>query len=285
MFLGGAELCPSIACGGMWAPSRLRIMQKDFYLNERALAGYLEKDWFDHILTSNARKPSFEFAPFESSALYSNYHERLIDFLGTVLKKEDAVPQRMLEVGSSLGRTFFEVCRRIPSIETATLIEPSQNLFSTFEKIFTGGDVATASILKGNLSMDEVSINTRPIQAACSKVKTNTLNIPFQKIAEDLGHFDLVICSNVIDQCHDHLKLVEFLQRSTAPGGTLLLSCSYQWADKYIGNAPVIVKDINELFSANWKYMGETNLPFHVRIYERYWMTFLSHVVVYQRRE
>lgn len=258
-------------------------MQKDFYLNERSLAAYVEKDWFDHILTSGIRKPIFEFAPFESSTLYSNYHEQLIGFLATVLKRESVSPRRMIEVGSSLGRTFFEVCGRVKSVESATLIEPSLNLFSLFQKIFSGDSVATVSILKGNLETNEVQLNTQPIRDTCSGVKISALNLPFQKIEQDLGQFDLVICSNVIDQCEDHLKLVEFLQRSVAPGGTLLLSCTYQWQDKYIGNAPALpVKDINGLFSARWKFLGETNLPFHLRIYERHWMTFLSHAVIYQ---
>lgn len=256
-------------------------MQKDFYLNERSLAGYLEKDWFDHILASKRPSSLFEFAPFEPQTLYSNYHEQLIGFLAAALKKETAAPKRMLEVGSSLGRTFFEVCSRIPSIESATLVEPSQNLFSLFNQIFTGDGVANVAMLKGNLAMQEVQLNTRPIQDACARVKVTSLNMPFQKIDQDLGLFDLVICSNVIDQCTDHLELVEFLKRSTAPGGTMLLSCTYQWNNKYIGNASEVIKDINELFSADWNFVGETNLPFQFRVYERYWMTFLSHAVIY----
>lgn len=260
-------------------------MQKDFYLNDRALCGYLEKDWFDHILASNARKPVFEFAPFDPDLLYSNYHERLIAFLAAALKKEGAAPRRLLEVGSSLGRTFFETCCRIPSVEAATLIEPSQNLHALFKKLFASDGVPTVSILKGNLETDEVLLDTQPIRGPCAGVEITSLNLPFQKIASDLGQFDLTICSNVIDQCADHMQLVDFLQRSVAPGGTLLLTCTYQWNDKYIGNAPIKIKDINQLFDARWKPIGETNLPFQVRVYERYWMSFLSHAVAYQLRE
>lgn len=260
-------------------------MQKDFYLHERALAGYLEKDWFDHILASNRGKPFFEFAPFDPGTLYSNYHERLAEFLAGHLRRENAFPKRMLEVGSSLGRTFFEVCSRVSSVESATLVEPSQNLFSLFEKIFAGEEFAASSILKGNLAMNEIRFDTRPVREACARVKTSTLNKPFQNLDQDLGQFDLVICSNVIDQCEDPQQLVDFLQRSTVPGGTLVLSCTYQWDDKYIGNAPTkVIHDINELFPAQWKSLGETNLPFQIRVYERYWMTFLSHAVIYRRQ-
>lgn len=276
-------------------------MQKDFYLNDRSLAGYVEKDWFDHILTSNKRKPMFEFAPFEARTRYSNYHEQLVEFLASALSREGSQPRRMLEVGSALGRTLFEVGKRIEFVRSATLIEPSLNLFSVFKRIFEreveGGVVrkpadegageveglTTVSILKGNLELDEVLFDMRPIQAACSKIDISSFNLPFQKMTQDLGLFDLVICSNVIDQCEDHFQLVEFLQRSTAPGGILVLSCTYQWQDKYIGNAPVKIKDINELFSAEWKLLGETNLPFEIRTSERHWMGFLSHAVIYQR--
>jgi SAM-dependent methyltransferase len=257
-------------------------MQKDFYLNERTLAAYLEKDWFDQILLSDPYKPAFMFAPFGAQTLYCDYHERLVEFLALALQKANAQPRSLLEVGASLGRTFFEVCKRIKSVESATLIEPSQNLFSTFSQIFEGDKVARLSILKGNLEMAEVSLDTSSIRAACSAVQVSRLNTSFQKIDPDLGKFDLVICSNVIDQCQDHLQLAEFLRTSTAPGGVLLLSCTYQWSDKYIGNAPVLIKDINDLFNARWNFLGEINLPFQVRVYERHWMTFLSHTVAYQ---
>jgi SAM-dependent methyltransferase len=257
-------------------------MEKDFYLNERALAGYLEKDWFDHIQRSDARKPAFAFAPFDSTALYSDHHERLVEFLVSSLHKAQVKPRGLLEVGASLGRTFYEVCKQIKSIESATLVEPSQNLFSLFAKIFEGDDLVKLSILKGNLELEEVALNTRPIKAACSLVKVLRLNSPFQKLNQDLGKFDLVICANVIDQCRDHLQLVDFLKKSVAPGGVLLLSCTYQWNDKYIGNAPEPIKDINGLFNSQWSFLNETNLPFQIRVNERYWMTFLSHVVAYR---
>jgi len=260
-------------------------MQKDFYLNERTLAGYVEKDWFDHILRDNSRKPTFTFAPFDPKTLCCDHHERMAEFLAEALKKCEVHPKRMLEVGSSQGRTFYEICKKIKSMEFATLVEPSLNLYSIFSKIFYGEDLARISILKGNLEQDEVVLNTIPIKEACSRVTVEHLNKRFQDLESFPGKFDLTICANVIDQCTDHLQLVELLKKSTAPDGVLLLSCTYQWNDKYIGNAPELVRDINQLFDSSWTFISETNLPFQVRVYERYWMTFLSHVVVYRHHE
>jgi SAM-dependent methyltransferase len=258
-------------------------MSADFYLHDRALAGYIEKDWYDHILKSDPRRPAFEFAPFQQDQLYSDYHERLIQFLLAATHKTEFKPRQLLEVGSSLGRTFYEVCSQIKSLKSATLIEPSELLYAEFGKIFEGGDSARVSVLKGNLHLQEVQLATAPIKAACAGVDVVRINKPFQKIDIDLGKFDLVICSNVIDQCTDHLELVDFLKRSASPSGIVLLSCTYQWSDKYIGNASDPVKDINDLFDSRWTFLGETNLQFRLRVYERYWMSFLSHVVAYQK--
>jgi SAM-dependent methyltransferase len=260
-------------------------MQKDFYLHERGLCAYLEKDWFDHILKSDPYKPKFEFAPFEPSELYSPYHERSTEFLAAALKKAGVEPNSMLEIGSSLGRGFYEICKALKSVKSATLIEPSQNLFSTFHKIFNGETITPLSILKGNLGTAEVVLDTSSIRAACSEVEVSAIQKSFQELGPDFGKFDLVVCSNVIDQCRDHIELAEFVKRSTKPGGALLLSCTYQWSEKWIGNAPIKINDINEVFDSSWKCLGETNIPFQVRVHERHWMRFLSHNVVYQALE
>lgn len=253
-------------------------MSKDFYLNDRALSAYLEKDWADQFSVQ------FTFAPFDPIDLYSDYHERLIDFLVTELKKNEIAPKSMFEVGSALGRTYYECCRKIDSLSSATLVEPSENLSSSFNKIFSGEESKTFTILKGNIQTQEVSFNTKPIQAACARVQMQSICTPFQKLPAGMTPADLVVCSNVMDQCHNHLELIDLLKKATATGGVLLLSCTYQWQEKYIGNAVEQIQDINGLFGGGgWTFLNQTNIPFRVRVYERYWMTFLSHVVAYRR--
>jgi hypothetical protein len=139
------------------------------------------------------------------------------------------------------------------------------------------------NILKGLADTEVVRLNTSKIRKACARVETKVLNREFAAIENDMEAFPLVICSNVIDQSKNPLALVELLKRSTELKGYLLLSCTYQWQDKYVGNAAPRIKDINELFGAGWKKCGETNIPFQVRVNERHWMTFLSHVTVQQK--
>lgn len=253
---------------------------KDFYLDDTACAAYFEKDWFDHVLqTGHARPSRFEFAAFEMKDLYSPYHERLVEFIAAELAKVPIKPLRVLEIGSSTGRTFYEICRRIDSVKQATLVEPSKNLFDVFSKIMDPKiDVDYFPVLKGHAQLVEVAMSTSAIKKACASVEVQVLNLPFEQLTPDLGQFDLVICSNVIDQCHEPLKLVELLKKSTAPGGMIALSCTYQWQPKYRGLPAKPIRHLDELFTEDWSVRNETQIPFQLRVNERHWMAFLSHV-------
>jgi len=95
-----------------------------------------------------------------------------------------------------------------------------------------------------------------------------------------------VICSNVIDQCEKPRELVELLKRQTVQGGWLALSCTYQWSDEYVTPTEAPIRDIRELFAGpEWRLCDESDIEFRCRRSERHWVSFLSHVCVFQRRE
>ncbi len=256
---------------------------KDFYLDDRALAAYVEKDWADRLLPVRS---AFHFPAFDMNLLYSPYHEALANFVASLVAK---APRTYLEVGSALGRTWLEMCQRFSQLERATLIEPSENLSSTFAKIFNlaGEEPVTLKILRGHYDFADAFLPAKAIRQACADIEVSHLHQSYEEVDENsLGMFDLVVCSNVLDQCADPHRLVELLQNRVAPGGILVLSCTYQWSAKYLGNAPVRpIRDINDLFSSTWALLGETNLPFQVRVNERYWKAFLSHVVIWQSKD
>ena len=252
-------------------------MEKDFYLNDRGLSAYVEKDWGDHALPT-----AFHFSPFNPAHLYSPYHEQSMKLLYGAMESIGARPATLLEIGASLGRNFFEVCSVVDTLREATLVEPSKLLFEGQRRIFEGEILPKFNTLVGLGDFAVVALDTAPIRATCSKVNVTALNASFQelKIKEN---FDLVVCSNVIDQCKDHFKLVEFLKERTAPGGLLLLSCTYQWQSKYTGNAVREITNINDLFTDGWHWLAEDNIPFHVRANERHWLSFLAHASVFQK--
>jgi SAM-dependent methyltransferase len=253
-------------------------MEQDFYIDERWLSSYFEKDWFDQVLLQSP-KVEFHFPQFELSNLYSPYHEQFVEFISNILETESIRPKSLLEVGSALGRTYFECSQRITSLENATLVEPSQNLARTFLKIFKEGH--SFSILKKFKDTQEVYFDPSEIRTRID-LPFELVNKPYEDLGEKMPMHDLVICSNVIDQCKEPEKLVDFLKECVIPNGVLALSCTYQWNDKYVSDE-FQLDDIKKFF-LDWKCLGETNVEFKCRRNERYWLTFLSHVVLLQKK-
>lgn len=253
-------------------------MEKDFYLNERGFAACFEKDWLDHVQP----REIFAFPPFEPFRIYCDYHEKVVQFLTAEIQRQISEPKNLLEIGSSLGRTFFEICSRTPSLREATLVEPSKLLYDGFQRIFAGAPLENFPVVREFSSSTEVTLPTEAIQSACRHVKVTSLNQTFQDLRIH-EKFDLVICSNVIDQCSGPRDLAEVIKAAAAPGGLVLLSCTYQWQHKFTGNAVRQIRDIKELFGPGWRCLNEMNYPFHSRVNERHWLAFLSHVGIFQK--
>lgn len=258
-------------------------MEKDFYLDERWLAAYFEKDWSDHLVKNSKDKLiHFEYPEFDPKLLYSNYHQEFIQFLNTEIKKFGIEPESILEIGSSLGRTFYELCLTQTSLKMADLVEPSQLLASSFTKIFKGVQNSTFPILVGNSKLQNIEFMSQDIRSACAFVDFRVINSAFQEIKPK--PYDLVICSNVIDQCHEPLALVDFLKNSTGQGGLLAMSCTYQWNDKYIEPLKQNIANVADLFGQDWILLAEKDIEFKCRRSERHWVTFLSHALVFRKR-
>ena len=258
-------------------------MEKDFYIDQRWLASYFEKDWFDKVSVQLSDVLSSQFPSFPNKILYSPYHKEFVSFIHKAINKVDAHPTSLLEVGSSLGRTFYEICRAIKSVNNSVLLEPSQNLARGFEKIFSESGDQLYPILYGNRDMTEVKFNSDLISSSCAHVDRKLLNCSYENAPGDLGSFDLVLCSNVVDQCHEPEALVNFLKERTAENGLLALSCTYQWNDKYIAPERQTISNIAELFGQEWHLLGETNVEFKCRRVERHWLAFLSQVLIFQK--
>ncbi len=260
-------------------------MNKDFYLDERGLAAYFEKDWIDHIDPA-ALTEAFRFAPFAPAELSSAAcHVELAKLVHAAVVASGIAPVSLLEIGASLGRGFFEVSKKLNTLKRAKLVEPSAHLFGGLKSIYQGSDSAKFSVIKGFGEFTQISLATAPMRKQGAGIEFEMLNVPYEELAgagRTPATHDLVVCSNVIDQCKDPRTLAEVCKSAVAPGGLLALSCTYQWQNKYTGNAVKLIDNIHELFGPGWKFFGEANIPFQVRSNERYWLRFLSHAVVYQ---
>lgn len=269
----------------------------DFYLsNRRALASYFEKEWFDHVVAQGRLPPGlFTFPPFSPSLLYSDHHERVADFLSRTLIDLNLKPERLLEIGSALGRGCYEIYRRTPSLRTATLVEPSQSLATTFEHLFRGTEPRQYPVISGNTDTVEITFDNTSIREAVGELDISLLTTPHEHLRDDLGLFDLVASFNVLDNCEAPLALVERLQAHTAATGVLALSCSHQWSKTYLDTTlertqrphepatDTPADAIRDLFRTGWTCVNETNIDFKHRRNERYWQVFLSQVSIFRK--
>ena len=258
-------------------------MGADCYLSDRrALAQYFEKDWFDHALAQDC-VPAFEFTPFDPLTFYCDSHEKVSAFLAGAILDRNLAPQRLLEVGAALGRGFYELHRRTPSVRAVTLVEPSEGFAGALETLFLRPGLHRYPVLSGLEGMVEVAFDSTHLAASVQSIQVSLLNMRHEHLDIPPGAFDLVTCFNVLSQCHQPLELVELLKRSTAPRGILALSCTYGWNSKYVGTGALPTTNINALFGASWVHVGETNVEFKFRKWERGWWHFLSHVTVFQK--
>ncbi len=202
--------------------------------------------------TGAARPGRFAFAPFDLHLLHDDYHRRFVELIAPAA--DAFAPRRVLEIGSSTGRTFYELARRWPALEHVTLVEPSRNLRGIFTKIFDAPPpVPHVPVVKGLGQVVEVRMDTTAIRATCAPIARRTYGVPFAELPPDLGEFDLVICSNVIDQWPRAAAVARAAAPGDrAPGGRLAHSCTYQWQAKHRGLPAAPIRHLDEVMPDRW---------------------------------
>ncbi len=188
-------------------------------------------------------------------------------------------PATCADVGGGLGRVLVELVRQLPSLEVATLAEPSPTLFQWNSQNLTT-DTATLRVpfVKG---IGEVCWRDAPGRLGLEPDLLRKIRLVHGSVDVFCGQasrFDLVTLLNVLDQCEDPLRLAAGALELVAPGGHVCVADSYQYSD------PAPFTTLHELFAhPQWLPIAEAELPFLFRTGERHRHLFLSHHVVYQR--
>lgn len=264
-------------------------MSTDFYTNTNGLTSFLEKEWSDFF----KNELDFKFPAFNASKLQCSYSAEVASFVKEVAPK-DFMPQRVLEVGPSLGRSLYEFAKAFPDLKHALLIEPSKLLCDALKTILTESSEPIFSHFYGNGEpknaefLREFHFQNAMIVDQLRGWDLKFVNAPFEEAEPLVEKADLVVGLNVLDQCRDPQGFIDFLSSSVRDGGVLVTSCTYQWQEKYLERRVVetMPTDIKEYFDADsWKFLGEDSFEFKHRRNERYWQLFLSHIVCFSKIE
>jgi hypothetical protein len=257
------------------------LLTRDFYLARAGLAAHFEKEWGDLLLTSQTI--NFNFAPFEPKFLSLGDSLLVSKSILEIAEKSSWQPASVLEIGPGLGRTFYEVLKESSSIKKAQLVEPSEYLATGLKELFKGDSLCSFPLIFGNEYLSEVEVNPGSIRDPFKKIDLEIINKPFEKVLQDLVSADLVLCLNVVDQCKHPKALLDLVKAKTNVNGFLIVSCTFLWQKKYPWSKGAPFKNLRSQFGGNWEVVREDNLPFSIRVNERFWYTFLSQVLYLRR--
>lgn len=261
---------------------KLSIVRKDFYLSPAGLAAYFEKEWSDLLLSPE--KMNFDFAPFELKHLSRGDSKIISQTILEIANKESFRPKSYLEIGPGLGRAFYEIMKETPSLRSAKLVEPSKYLAKTLENLFLGKSSCAFPIILGNDYLSEIKIEPTTIREKFDDFDLEIINKTFDNVTGDVETSDLVLCLNVVDQCKDPEALLDLVKAKTNSGGVLVVSCTFQWQKRFLGSK-IPFTNLRTEFGEDWEVLADENLPFSIRVNERYWYTFLSQVLYLKRKK
>jgi|CXWL01.1.fsa_nt_gi hypothetical protein len=252
----------------------------DKYATEWKFASMVEYAWGDVLLGSFLEEKIAPARRLGTDAYLNGpqYPTAVARWLASALVGH-RLPATCVDVGGGLGRVLVELLRHLPSLESATLAEPSPTLFHWNREMLTNGTTASrVPFVKGvaEVGWREASSGLRLDADLVRKIRL--VHGSVEALGEHERRGELVTLLNVLDQCEDPSGLAAGVLELVAPGGYVCLADSYQYLQ------PVPFASLHELFSkTRWVRIAEAELPFECRTGERHRHLFLSHHVLYQK--
>ena len=183
-----------------------------------------------------------------------------------LLSKAKGSHSRALDLGCAVGRSSFELARRVPEVIG---IDYSRSFIRAAKQLQKKGKIRFPLVEEGKLTRPSFARVSSPIarKRVCFQVG-DALRIP-----KNLGTFDLVLAANLIDRLPDPKRFLKnVLPQLVRPGGTLLLTSPYTWhADftpetKWLHDSfPTIQRGLRPYF----RLIHRQNLPFLLREHRR----------------
>ena len=189
-------------------------------------------------------------------------------------------PYRALDLGCAVGRSSFELARRVPEVIG---IDYSRSFIRAAKQIQKKGKIRFPLLEEGKTTKPSIAQFSSPIDRKRVCFQTgDALRIP-----QKLGTFDLVLAANLIDRLPDPKRFLKnVLPQLVRPGGTLLLTSPYTWhADftpetKWLHDSfPTIQRGLHPYF----RLIHRQNLPFLLREHRRKFQYTFADATLWQR--
>lgn len=197
-----------------------------------------------------------------------------------LLAKSRRRPLRALDLGCAVGRSTFELARRVPEVVG---IDYSRSFIRAAAKLRQKGKHPFRLLEEGKI--------TKPLLArispGISRKRVRFFTGDALRLPNHLGSFDLVLAANLMDRLHDpKMFLAEVLPRIVAPGGTVLLTSPYTWSTDFTPEHHWLrdsFASIQKILHPRFRLLHRQNLPFLLREHRRKFQFTFADATMWQR--
>jgi len=187
---------------------------------------------------------------------------------------------RALDLGCAVGRSSFEIARRIPKVIG---IDYSKSFIRAAKKIQKKGSLRFNLLEEGTITRPSFAT----FSTTTSRKRTTLLTGDALHLPSDLGSFDMVLAANLIDRLPEPKRfLKQILPRLVKPGGIVLLTSPYTWSSEFTPRS----RWLNDSFStirmalrSSFRLLHRQNLPFLLREHRRKFQFTFADATIWQR--
>ncbi|MBV9463155.1 MAG: putative 4-mercaptohistidine N1-methyltransferase [Verrucomicrobiae bacterium] len=228
----------------------------------------------------------FDFAP----AGASGFHERLArEMVGALPKSSDGAPTRALDLGCAVGRLTFEL---------SGLVDEAIGIDSSTRFIMAARHIAENHSIQLGLRDEGEILEYKKFQLPAPfrqrKVRFEVGNA--EALSPELGTFDVVVLSNLLDHLGHPMECLRMLPRLVRAGGRLVISSPNTWRDEYtskknwLGGSVrrgVPIRTLDRLrteLESHFELLDRKDLPFLIREHRRKYEWIVAEVTAWRRK-
>lgn len=257
-------------------------MTTEDYATPQRLAMYLEAGWSDFLLAPSSGSSTSQVndspCPLDEF-VEPTFFQEVATLAGTWANAVSLEVTSVCDVGGGTGRTIFELERQFSNLHKLVLVEPSLT-FCEWAGLLLASEDPLPDLPQVDTAAGPkiVSPNRRPTPISMATERLTILNKNLEE-CEDLKIFDLVTCLNVVDRHKQPKEIISNIKTIMSPGGLLVLSSPFDFHASSTPDESSWIEDLNTLFDTSWEHVGESEVFYEFRPFNRKWTRYSSQVV------
>ena len=193
-------------------------------------------------------------------------------------------PQRALDLGCAVGRSTFELARKVPHVVG---IDYSRSFIRAAQQLQKKGKLPFNLLEEGKRSRRSLALApAKNLRQRVSFLSGDALRLP-----KNLGTFDLLLAANLIDRLpHPERFLSHVLPSLVNSGGKVLLTSPYTWKTEYTPSTRWLAHPSADSFSTlqkllrpSFRLTHRSDLPFLLRETRRKFQYTFADATIWQR--